>query len=272
MIYAIVRYPPRMADRTARRPGSSTEGEEVAEVPPALARLWRRAARPRRSRRRTLHLEGIVAAAIQLVDREGLPALSMARLAQRLGCAPMSLYRHVANKDELLALMMDAAPGAPPAIGTSARAWRGELERWTCALHEVYLRHPWILEITAGRPPLEPGQLAWLEAGLRALAGTPLSAREQFAVLMALLYYVRGQTQTLGAASQGAHAGAGSVSVDGYGLVLEALVDAERFPALCRLIEAGVFRAGDDEGDATSFEFGLTRLLDGVEALVRSRV
>ena len=87
----------------------------IGAVPPALARLWRRADGARQDRR-ALDPQRIVASAIQIADREGLPALSMARLAERLGCAPMSLYRHVASKDELLTLMRDLAPGAQ--VGT----------------------------------------------------------------------------------------------------------------------------------------------------------
>src|SRR5262245_49940367 len=81
-------------------------------LPRALEILWRGPLPARRSR--GLSRERIVAAAIELVEAEGLSALSMARLAERLGCGTMSLYRHVANKDELVTFMLSTAPDPPP--------------------------------------------------------------------------------------------------------------------------------------------------------------
>jgi AcrR family transcriptional regulator len=238
------------------------------EIPPALAQLWRPAERVRR-RPRSLERERIVAAAVSLADREGLGGLSMASLAQRLRCAPMSLYRHVADKDELLLLMLDAAPGAPPAARGARRDWRGGLEGWARALQRVYRRHPWVLDLSAGRPPLDPGQLAWLEAGLRTLAVTRLAPGDRFAVAMAVLYFVRGHTQTLGAGARGPAARGAAPGAD-YGRLLDALLDPGRFPALRELLAAGAFDARAGGRGAAGFAFGLGRLLDGVEALVRA--
>ena len=78
------------------------------ELPGSLRRLWDRAA-PAKEPRRSLSVDRIVSAAIEIADTEGLSALSMARLADRLGSAPMSLYRHVASKEELYDFMIDAA-------------------------------------------------------------------------------------------------------------------------------------------------------------------
>jgi AcrR family transcriptional regulator len=96
---------------------------------------------------------------------DGLAALSMARLAERLGCGTMSLYRHVANKDEQVTFMLAAGPGPPPSppAGTD---WRGALTNWARELWGVYHRHPWILQTASAGPPVDPGQLAWLDAGL----------------------------------------------------------------------------------------------------------
>ena len=82
-------------------------------LPRALEILWRDAPPSRRSS--GLSRERIVATAVELADSDGLAALSMARLAERLGCGTMSLYRHVANKDELVTFMLSTAPGPPPA-------------------------------------------------------------------------------------------------------------------------------------------------------------
>ena len=142
-------------------------------LPRALEVLWREPTGARRPR--GLSRERIVEAAVELADADGLGALSMARLAERLGCGTMSLYRHVTNKDELVTFMLSAAAGPPPASSGDAD-WRGALSDWAAALWDVYHRHPWILQTAAAGPPADPGQLAWLDAGLAALGGTVLNS------------------------------------------------------------------------------------------------
>ncbi|MEV6300998.1 TetR/AcrR family transcriptional regulator [Actinoplanes sp. NPDC051861] len=232
----------------------------TSEFPRTLKVLWGLEGRSTRGPQPALSLDRIVAAAIEIADRDGLAALSMARLAERLGSAPMSLYRHVANKDELLVFMQDAAPGEPPALPPG---WRASLETWARALQAVYFRHPWVLQVSAGRPPLEPGQLIWFECGLSVFAGTPLTQRERYQALMATLYFVRGQahvnTVLLGDTPD---------AVVGYGELLSGLVTRERFPALAELISSGEF--GREEEDVT-FDVGLARLLDGIDLLMSTK-
>jgi AcrR family transcriptional regulator len=231
----------------------------TTEIPRTLRVLW---GEPDRPGGRGLSRERIVAAGIALADADGIAALSMARLAERLGSAPMSLYRHVANKDELLAFMTDAAPGPPPELPSAG--WRPALETWARALRGVYYAHPWVLQVTAGRPPLDPGQLAWLDRGLSALDGIALSQAERFDVLMAVLHFVRGEAQIGAVLSRG---------TDGdptdYGRLIAHFVTPERMPALAAASAAGVFRAADDNPER-SFSFGLTRVLDGVDVMVRN--
>ncbi|GIF11872.1 TetR/AcrR family transcriptional regulator [Actinoplanes teichomyceticus] len=230
------------------------------EIPRTLKVLWGVAERPARGPQPALSLDRIVATAIEIADRDGLAALSMARLADRLGCAPMSLYRHVANKDELLVFMQNTAPGPPPELPPG---WRDGLAAWARALRGVLYAHPWILQASAGRPPLEPGQLAWLDRGLSALAGTSLSHRERVQVVLAALYLTRGEAQ-IGAVLL---SGTPDVVTD-YGAVLDRFVTADRFPALAEAVADGVFR-GDDAD--RSFEVALARLLDGIELLVSTK-
>ncbi|WP_275412147.1 TetR/AcrR family transcriptional regulator [Sphaerisporangium rufum] len=234
-------------------------------LPRVLRVLWEEPARPRRGPANALNLDRIVTAAIEIADADGLAALSMARLADRLGCATMSLYRHVANKDELLAFMMSMAPGRPPEID-AAGGWRDGLTRWSIALRKVYLRHPWILEIT-GVAPVDPGQLAWVEAGLRAFGGTALPPRERLPVLMLLLHYIRGHTQ-IAAATLRPAGGPGGLPGD-YGAILARLVRPDRFPALAEVLQAGTFTApspavSPQEELRADFVQGLDRILDGV--------
>src|ERR1700741_2258543 len=119
-------------------------------LPRALEILWDDTPSSRRSS--GLTRERIGAAAVELADSEGLSALSMARLAERLGCGTMSLYRHVANKDELMTFMLSTAPDPPPTPADSPD-WRGALGDWAVGLWDIYHRHPWILQTEAGGAP-----------------------------------------------------------------------------------------------------------------------
>jgi AcrR family transcriptional regulator len=223
-------------------------------LPRALEILWQEA--PPRRRTRGLSRERIVAAAIELADADGLGALSMARLAERLECGTMSLYRHVANKDELLMFMLSTAPDPPP-IPHRAN-WRGALTDWACGLWEVYHRHPWVLQATAAAgPPADPGQLAWLDAALAAMQDTGLTERDKLAAVMAVLHFVRGAAAL---AIEEAPANAPE-----YPALLRRVLNRERFPALAAAVDDGVFDDADDDPLA-EFRSGLDQLLDGIAA------
>ena len=86
-----------------------------AGLPVSILTAWGLRGRPAKGPRPTLSLAQIVTAGVQVAESEGLAAISMSRVAAKLGTAPASLYRHVATKDELLALMADAVLGRPPA-------------------------------------------------------------------------------------------------------------------------------------------------------------
>jgi AcrR family transcriptional regulator len=224
-------------------------------LPRALQMLWQE---PPPSRRpHGLSLDRIVAAAIDLADADGLGALSMARLAERLGCGTMSLYRHVANKDELVTFMLSTAPGPPPSPGQGD--WRQAMSDWAVGLWEVYHRHPWILQAASAGPPADPGQLAWLDAGLAALGDTGLAERDKLAAVMAVLHYVRGAAALDLEAS--------GVDSPDYPALLRRVVDPSRFPALAAALEDDVFDRADDDPQA-EFRSGLGQLLDGIAAKI----
>jgi hypothetical protein len=137
----------------------------------------------------------------------------------------------------------------------------------------VYHRHPWILQITTGRPPLEPGQLAWLDCGLRTLSATRLDPKKKMSVILLVLNYVRGEAQiSTGLLQTHKRTRRENRQMQAwYGRMLARLLDAERFPALAKVSAAGVFDP-DDGGSGADFDFGLARILDGVEVLLHARL
>jgi AcrR family transcriptional regulator len=231
-------------------------------LPPSIELAWGLRDAGTRGPKRGLTLERIVGAGIKVALTEGPAALSMARIASELGVGTMSLYRYVAAKDELLALMVDQALGAPPAPAAD-EDWRAGLRRWTVSLRAAYGRHPWALRVPISGPPLGPNNIAWLDNALAALAATPLPEQEKLSTVLLLSGFVRNEA-TLNA--DFAAAAAGEQVMPRYGQMLARLIDPERLPSLQAAIESGSL---DDEDDPDSeFEFGLARILDGVDVLI----
>jgi hypothetical protein len=128
-----------------------------------------------------------------------------------------------------------------------------------------------MLRVPISGPPATPNQVAWMEDGLRSLRATGLKEHEKRSVILLLSGFVRNEA-TLAADLSAAHLASGTPEQDlmpAYGRLLVRLTDASRFPALHAAIAAGVFDSSDDPDD--EFLFGLERLLDGVEALMRAR-
>jgi AcrR family transcriptional regulator len=238
-------------------------------LPASIETAWGIRERPIKGPKRRLTLNGIVEAAMEVASSEGLDAVSMSRIATELGAATMSLYRYVATKDELLALMVDAAFQHPPATVPRER-WRAALSRWAGEHLAVLRRHPWVVRVPLSGPPITPNLVGWFERGLWALRGTNLAEGEKVSVLLLVNGFVR--NEALLKADLQMAAGAGSTvanATSSYGRLLSGLIDPQHFPAISAVIAAGVFDQTDNP-DA-DFTFGLERILDGVAALVRQR-
>ena len=174
----------------------------------------------------------------------------------------MSLYRYVAAKRELLALMVDSVLGLPPRA-REGEDWRAGLARWAVGARDAYRSYPWALKIPIDAPPLGPNNIAWLEDALRALADTPLSEQQKLSSVLLVSGFVRNDA-TLTA--DFAAAAGGELVMPGYGTLLAKLTDEADFPALHRAIASGAL---DDEDDIDhEFNFGLERVLDGIEVLI----
>lgn len=240
------------------------DGQEDTPLPPSIAAAWGLRGRSGRGPKPGMTLERIVEAGVRVARAEGLAAVSMARVASELGASTMSLYRYVAAKEELLALMADAALGPPHPPEEAGESWRDGLKRWAWGCHERYREHPWVLQIPISGPPMTPNQVAWLDDGLRSLRDTGLAEHEKASVVLLLSGYVRNEA-VLNADITAAHPPSEDLMA-GYPQLLRAVTDPRDYPALHAVLDAGVFDVADDPD--VEFVFGLERLLDGVEVLV----
>jgi AcrR family transcriptional regulator len=249
----------------------AADADTPTGLPASIEAAWGLRERPRKGPKPGLSLERIVQAAVKIAASEGLAAVSMNRVAGELGASAMSLYRYVAAKDELLALMVDAAIGTPPAKPEANESWRAGLSRWAWGYLDVLRRHSWALRIPISGPQVTPNLTAWLEDGLRSLRDTGLSEAEKLSVMLLLSGYVR-NAATLDADIAAAASASGTPEAQimpTWGRLLGRLTDAGQFPSLHAALASGVFDQDDDPDD--EFIFGLERVLDGIDALVRAR-
>ncbi|MBD7956083.1 TetR/AcrR family transcriptional regulator C-terminal domain-containing protein [Microbacterium sp. Sa4CUA7] len=233
------------------------------ELPRGVALAWGIASSPQRGPKREMSVEKIVDAAVAIADAEGLGAVSMAAVAARLGFTPMSLYRYVTAKDDLLLLMQEQATGLPPEEVREVDGWREKLQVLYGAQMHRYLEHPWLLEVPITGAPATPNSAAWIDAGLVALDGTPLTHDERMAVSLLVAGHARwaGMVTVGYARTQGAAGVDESQFAAREDALFRDLITADAYPALRAAIDAGVFL-----GDSDPFAFGLARSLDGVAA------
>ena len=235
----------------------------AAELSRRLELLWGASPRAARGPRPALSIERIVRAAVAIADKEGLDAITMQRLAARVGVTTMALYRYVATKAELIDGMIEAALGPPPAMN-GPEPWRDRIATWARANIALYLRHPWLLTAIVSRPPFGPNQIAWFDAALRALADSGLRPDEMVSATTLVDDQVRG-------AAQFSLAMTNRDFVAGYGRALDRAIGDSRFPALSAAAAAGAFANWGDDASWTPFDFGLERVLDGVESYLGTR-
>ncbi len=239
-------------------------------TPSPLERLWGAAVGQERQARLGLSLERIVESGVELADQDGLAAVSMKRVAERLGFTTMSLYRYVASKDELLLLMHDTCWRPEHGFDIASGDWRAGLEIWTREQVAILARHPWLEQVRHIERAGTPSQLMWMELGLRALSGTPLSESEKIEILLLLSGYTFAYARLSATAVDGAQRGyfeAGDEAPAFAGL-LRQVAGADAFPALLEAVAGGAFTPDRPFPD---LQFDLRVLLDGVDALIRRR-
>jgi AcrR family transcriptional regulator len=210
--------------------------------------------------------DAIVTAAVDVADREGLSGLSMRRVAVELDAAPMSLYRHVKDKDELLLHMMEAAlaEGVLPAVPPSS--WREGVQLAARTMWTTFRRHPWLASaLSLTRPQVLQGALVYSDWVLAVLSRVGLDPLTTFTAHLTIFTFVRGTAMNLELESD-AEAASGLSSEDWTASqepALERILSDGQHPHFARVLRSMDFDLDLDE----LFEFGLDRLLDGIAVL-----
>ncbi|MEV6809839.1 TetR/AcrR family transcriptional regulator C-terminal domain-containing protein [Streptomyces sp. NPDC051132] len=220
--------------------------------------VWERPEPPNRPVPAPLSRERIVRAAIRLADADGLEAVSLRKVATVLDVRPMRLYGHIAGKEELLDLMVDAAYAE---IRPAGDGWREVLRSLAEATRHAAHEHEWLADLLGGRPQLGPHALACGETVMAALGGLELDA--VMPMVAAVNAYVIGAVRREIAERRAERA----TGMDekhwqaALGPYLERTFATGRFPALATVVRDAAHLDADH-----TFRTGLDFLLDGIEA------
>ena len=253
-------------------------------LPPGLDLLWGRRERGKRGPRPGLSADAIVEAAVRLADREGLEAVSMARVAAELKFTTMSLYRYFASKDELLQLMFNASALGAESVAIEGHDWRSRLRSWSIIQRDMLDRHPWITQLPMAVPPVAPNSLHFVERALEALDGTGLAESQKIRAIGLISSYTLSEAKMANDAARAVAALAkaaqaqpeaadGQPGGDGgqappftFEELLRELVDEQTYPHLYRL--AWESSPADSLSEREEFLSGLDLILDGVQASI----
>lgn len=255
-----------MSKKTA--PAAKTPSKQATPDPArSLALLWGSHSRVGRN---GLTIRAIVDAATQLADSEGLDALSMRRVAEKLNVGTMTLYSYVPGKDELTDLMTDTLMGTlyeGPDEPKRQGDWRAALLFIAEKNWQLHLKHPWLSELVKPRPNLGPNVVMKYETELRPLDGIGLSDIEMDALLANIMMQIEGAARLYHRLEREKETSA--QTDEEWWLtqapILDRLLDAKRFPVAARVGQS----FGDEMKAAAAPEmtlkFGLNLLLEGVE-------
>jgi AcrR family transcriptional regulator len=202
---------------------------------------------------RGLSRDAVVAAAVAIADRDGLSAVSIRRVAGDLGIRPMSIYTHVASKDDLVDLMLDEVIAEVLLPEPLPEDWREALRQIAHRSHAAFVAHPWTLEAFGQRPRFGPNTLRHVEQSIAAVSRTGLEPEAASIILGVVDEYTLGHAMRVVIAHD----------EDRLRAMLEETLrgaDPSEFPHLSQAAAGAVL--GPREG---AFEAGLEALFEGFE-------
>lgn len=233
--------------------------------------LWRHRipVEPRLGRPARMTVDDVVASGIAVADRVGNLGFGMREVAQYAGVPVMTLYSSVTGRDQLLELMIDQCR-AEMAFRPLRGSWRTQLQAVASDNRTLLEAHPWLAHFESERAILGPGTLAKYERELGAVASMDLGDAEKDAALSLVIDFVRASVRAI---QQVALERVAESAADWWareGELLARFGTAEEFPLASR-IGTATGQAHDAAKDPQrSFEFGLSVILDGLQARIAS--
>ncbi len=211
----------------------------------------------RADRRAPLTRARVLEAAIGLADSRGIDALSMRALAQELGVEAMSLYHHVAGKEELLQGLVDLVIGEIE-LARPGREWKSNVRKMAMSAHDKLVRHPWAAPLVLSHSGMSSARLRYMESMLATLRRGGFSPDTADHAYHALDSHIIGFSLWVAGMSLGTDENLAALAT----AFLEQL-PADEFPYLAEHVE---HHLNPPPQSKSSFEFGLDLLLDGLEA------
>ena len=225
------------------------------------------------SRRPKFSREQIAAAALEIADTEGFDAVSMRRIAARLGAGTMSLYRYISAKSDLVALMDDALMGESLITeGELPSDWREAVTIIARKTRDALMRHPWAVKALQGGGAASqdgafgPNGLRHFEQSLAAVAGAPLSTEAKLDLLANVDDFVFGHVLRAGETQARATEASGTDYAEVIAAFITEQLRSGQFPYLAELAQDPAAQTLIEPGKLDQrFEAGLRALLDGAE-------
>ncbi|AHH22238.1 putative transcriptional regulator, TetR family [Nocardia nova SH22a] len=234
-----------------------------AELPPGLALAWRHPDTSNKlGRKPSRSVEEVVEAALELADADGFTAISMPKIAQRIGLTTNAIYRYVSSRDELLVLVAEAAWGPAPDLVSDPQDWRAAATVWTRAMIDRCDVHPWLCDLPIRGAPVTPHLLGWTEAILKVLTGAGLSPSESLGCALLLDGYARQIANARRDVRESTSASVQSAAVTRF---LEPRLREQGYSILASMMAGNEYSDDILDDDIT---FGLERILDGTAALI----
>jgi AcrR family transcriptional regulator len=212
--------------------------------------------------RAPLNRERVLRAAVAIADSRGIGALTMRELGRELGVEAMSLYNHVANKDDMLDGMVDLVLGDVE-LPADEPDWKRAMTRRAVSAHRVFASHPWASALVDSRESSGPARLRyfdWVVGTLRRAGFSLPQTAQAFSLLDSYIYGFGRQQLNMSAT--------GDYDLEQMAQAFMAAIPADEYPYLSEMVvEHALKQPYDAEAD---FDFGLRLILEGLERILRS--